>query len=129
MTVFSHNDLVGGIESVGTFEPAQLWAGEMPVITDHGTVASGVTIAKYQVVARVSGYLVAHNPGGSGAVTIPIGIAAQPVTAPSADTDIPIFVGGFFNHEMLVWHASTDTLAERRAAFAELSTIRIGRLL
>lgn len=129
MTVFSNNDLVGGIDAVGSFEPAQLWAGEMPVITDHGTAADGTTLAKYQVVAQVNGYLVAHNPGGSGAVTIPVGITAQPVAASGADVDVPIFVGGFFNHEMLVWHATTDTLPERRAAFQNLGTIRIGRLL
>ena len=133
MTVYQTRDLVGGLENVGSFEPLQLWAGEMPIITDHGTAKDGTTLAKYAVVAKdADGFLVAHNPAGTGgtaSTAVAIGITAQPVAASGANVDVPIFVGGYFNHEALVWNASTDTLAERVAVFAGLQTIRIGRLL
>lgn len=133
MAVYQTRDLVGGIESVGSFEPLQLWAGEMPIITDHGTAKDGTTLAKYAVVARdAQGFLVAHDPAGTAGTAsnaIAVGILAQPVAASGANVDVPMFVGGFFNHEALVWNAATDTLAERVAVFAGLQTIRIGRLL
>jgi hypothetical protein len=126
MTVYQTNDLAGGITELGTHEPLQLFAGEMPVFTDHGTAESGTTLAKYTVVQRDSdGFLIAWN-GTDGVI---VGITAQPVAAVGANVDVPIFTGGFFNHEVLVWPAAVDTLAERRAAFASLQTIRVGRLL
>lgn len=45
----------------------------------------------------------------------PAGFAAQPIAANGKG---PSFVGGIFNHEALVWPASLDTLAKRKAALA-----------
>jgi hypothetical protein len=126
VAVFQTNDLAGGITELGTHEPLQLFAGEMPVFTDHGTAEDGTTLAKYTVVQRdADGFLIAWD-GTTGVVA---GITAQPVAASGANVDVPIYTGGFFNHEALVWPPAVDTLAERRAAFAALQTIRIGRLL
>lgn len=47
-----------------------------------------------------------------------VAIAAQPVAAATPGAYFPVFVGGIFNHEVLVWPGGVSTLAQRKAAFS-----------
>ena len=128
MTIMTDRTAAG--RTVGTFTPEQLFAGEAPVITENGT--AGGTYAAHQVLGRnAAGNLVAHDPtagGGSASEAKAIGIALFAGNA-STQTKAASYTGGFFNHEAVVWHASLTTLAQRKAAFAGLLTIKIGNLL
>jgi hypothetical protein len=108
----------GGV--LGTYTPIHLFAGEAPVITGAETVASGQgVLAQHRVVGRItaSGLLAAHNPGADDGSQVAIGILTQGVDATSANQNVAIYKGGYFNHAALVWHANTDTLVERKQAF------------
>lgn len=47
-----------------------------------------------------------------------VGIAAQAVPAATPGAYFPMFVGGVFNHEALVWPAGIATLAQRKAVMS-----------
>ncbi len=66
--------LAGGVDTIGTFAPIQLWAGEPNGQTTQGTLAAGQKVGqlnarnetfKFPVVALVGGKLVAWDPLGS----------------------------------------------------------------
>lgn len=117
--------LAGGVAVTNIPGLEDLFAGEMPVITDQGDIGS-VAVTQFQVLmygtAGDAGKLVAwdNTPGTA------VAIAA---TAIAANQRGPIYAGGFFNHAKLGWPVAADTYAERRAAFARTGTIRIGKLL
>lgn len=117
----------GGVAN--SFDPVQLFAGDSPVNTDDGyVVASGQgVVPKYSVVAVLtsSGKLVKHAPAASDGSQNAIGITTQRVDATSADQKVAIYTAGTFNHNALVWNAASDTVAERKAAFAR-TPIQIG---
>lgn len=121
-------DLASG-ELVGTQTPFQLFAGDMPVITEEGILDTG-NLAKYTVVGKITatGKLVALTPGASDGSEKAYGILTQAANATSADQKVGVYIGGFFNDAALVWpsNAAYDTLIERKAAFAGTSLIRIG---
>ncbi len=122
-------DLASG-ELVGSQSPFDLFAGEAQIITEEAVVDTG-GLAKYTVVARLTtgGKIVAYDPAASSTgAEKAIGILTQRVDATSADVNVAIYTGGFFNHEALVWPAAVDTLAERQAAFRDTTghSIRIG---
>ena len=122
-------DLAGG-EIVGSSLFTPLFAGEAPITTEEGVVASGAgNLAKYTVVGKItaSGKLVPWAPAASDGSQVPFGILTQAAAAASADVKVGVYTGGFFNNAALVWpsHASADTLIERQAAFAR-TPIRIG---
>lgn len=103
-----------------------IFAGSSDVITKPGTLTSGQgTVVYGQVLAIVSGKFVKHNPGGSAGAEVAVAIAAFPADATSADAPLSVYVAGEFAMDMLAWHASTDTEAERLAAFAVTSPIVI----
>ena len=95
-----------------------IFAGSSDVITKPGTLTSGQgTVVRGQVLAIVGGKFVKHNPGGTGGAEVAVAIAAFPADATSADAPCSVYVAGEFAMDLLVWHASTDTEAERLAAF------------
>jgi hypothetical protein len=120
MTVAKFNDLASSSD-LGTTETEQLYAGERAPVTTFGTLLTGVNYAKYTVLGMVtaSGKYTTYNPAGSDGTQVAVAILAQPVNtaSPAGDRRAPIFVGGVFNHQVLVWPAATDTLLERQAAF------------
>ncbi len=105
---------------VGSYTPFQLFAGEAKIVTQDYPVAAATVLQKYQVVGVVTatGLLVPHDPAASDGSQNAVGITCQPKAAGSAQKNHPIYVGGCFNAAALVWNAATDTMPERRAAFA-----------
>lgn len=87
---------------------------------DIGTAGNSITIAEGVTSASftVSG---ATLSGGNAAGDVPtgqaIGIAAQAVAAATPGAWLPIFTGGVFNHEALVWPGGLQSLDERKRAF------------
>ncbi len=126
-TVFDTDDLAGYREQQGQ-RPLQLWAGDAKIITDAFQKANADdTFSKYEVVALGSeGRVVKYNPDGEGDAKIPRGFVAQPIKA--IDTHVQVFVGGYPNHEALVWPASLDTFEKRRQAFVNNGSMFIGKL-
>lgn len=118
--------LADGVDVTNIPVSVDLFAGEMPVVTDQGVIGSQA-LAQFQVLM--------YGASGDANKLVPwdntpgtaVAIAATPLAANTALG--PIYVGGFFNHQALVWPAAADTYAERRAAFSKDGTIRIGKLL
>lgn len=87
---------------------------------DIGTAGNSITIAEGVTSASftVSGATLA---GANAAEDVPTGnaiaIAAQPVAAATPGAWLPVFVGGVFNHEALLWPGNLVTLDERKRAF------------
>jgi len=93
-----------------------------------GTAGNSITIAKSSSAITVSG---ATLTGGTVDSTRPlstgkaIGILGAPATS---GVKVPFYVGGFFNHEVLVWPSMINTLAQRKAAF-DGTRISVGGLV
>lgn len=120
--------LAGNVD-LGTHLPTHLFAGEAPIITD--TFLVGADLEEYQVFAlNASGEAVPHNPTAiaDSPELVAVGITCFAVDATTMD-NVSGYVGGFFNHETLVWHASLTTLAQRKAVFGSTSTVKIGRVI
>lgn len=115
-----------GSREVGEFNPVQLFAGEYPTSTEPGT--AGAALLEYQVVALLNGAYVPHDPTAVDSKKDAAGIALFAVNG-TTQTKVEVYTGGFFNHEALVWHASLTTLAQRKAVFSRLGTIKIGNLV
>lgn len=113
-------------------QPVQLFAGEAPVTTNRAQGGTNVKLAAYTVIALVADKIVAYDPAGADGSEKAAGILTTPLDTTVtgvAGSWAPYYTGGDFNHEALVWPAATDTLAERRAAFASTSTIKISTVL
>lgn len=98
-----------------------IFAGSSDVITKPGTLVSGQgTVVRGQVLGLVtaSGKFAKHNPGAADGSQTAVAIAAFPADATSADAALAVYVAGEFAMDLLVWHATTDTEAERLAAFS-----------
>lgn len=131
------NELAGS-GTYGPTNPVQLFAGEKEVVTTHDLVAVSQDLVQYQVVAKnAAGDIVAHDPDavtGEVGSEVPapqskaVGVMAVAVKTSATDKQsAPYFVSAFFNHEVLVWDASIDTLAKRKAAFVG-TEIQVGTL-
>lgn len=120
------NFLAGG-RIVGDYAPFQLFAGEEKIVTDKGTVGAEA-IAQYQVIALDADGLIVPFTGEEPELDVApyaaIGVATNPA---EADTPLPYYVSGFFNHAALEWPVGITTLAARKAVFAR-TTVRIGEL-
>lgn len=105
---------------LGSYTPDQLFAGEMDIATTDYPCAAATVLEKYRVVGVItaSGLIVPHDPAANDGSQFAVGIACQPKAAGSAQKQVSIYVAGCFNHAMLVWNAATDTVPERKAAFA-----------
>jgi hypothetical protein len=130
--IYEPDDLAGNSNWDGV-KPQQLWAGEYPKHTSSGKAggASSVIYAKYEVVAydAATDTYIKYDPTaaeGEAAAT-PVGFTCQPTVGGGS---IQVYDSGAPNHEALVWPASIDTLAKRKAAFAYAgSNIFVARLL
>lgn len=109
---------LAGYETVDTFTPDQLYAGEADIVTTQGVVgAASGALEKYQVVAEVAGLLVAYNKEGADGSQIPYGVLPHAIPDSGVDQDTPVIVGGVLNFDVLV--ADAATYAVLRAAFAQ----------
>lgn len=103
------------------------------IVTLHAIVpgTAGNSITLTEAATNVAASAATLTGGAAESVLEPkqlIGIAAQPVSATTPGTWLPYFIGGVFNHEVLVWPGSVATLAQRKRAVAG-SAIKIGQLL
>jgi len=127
------NITAGGVTTEGTYTPPNLFAGEQDIITTSLPLAASTAIVARQVLAlNAAGNLVPLNPAGTGETaseTIAVAIAVEAAASAGSVRNVPVYVGGFFDHEALAWPAGTayDTLAERRAAFLR-TNITIGSI-
>lgn len=121
-SVYDTDDLAGSFTQEGQ-RPLQLWAGEADKITEvFFKSGGGDTFAKYEVVALTDDGKVKKYDGTGK----PAGFCAQPVT--DLDGTACVYVGGYPNHEALVWPASLDNFEKRRAAFIGNGAMFIGKL-
>ena len=93
-----------------------------------GTAGNAITLAKSSSAIAVSATTLSGGTIDSARAapqTKAIGFLAQPSVAGSY---VPYFTGGVPNHEVLIWPAGIDTVAQRKAAF-DGTNITIGKLL
>jgi hypothetical protein len=118
--------LAGGIETIGTFVPIQLYAGERPVVTTQATLTAGQKVGKlnsrnetfkFPIVAEVGGKLVAWNSAGNDGSEIISGVLPHALDASAtgynADVDTPIIKDAVLNFEAM---DTALTYAQVRAA-------------
>lgn len=105
--------LAGGITDQGRFDPFDLYAGESDIVTGQAQMTDGEAAVQFAVMAMAAGRLTAWTGTGTAHAII-----AQPISATTPGSWVPIFTGGIFNHEALVWPAGANTLALRQQAFA-----------
>lgn len=121
----------GNAPLAGTGVTATSAAG---VVTFHaiapGTAGNSITLTESLSNATVSGAGTLTGGAAESDVQakIAVAIAAQPVDAATPGNWVPIFIGGVFNHEALVWPAAVGTLAQRKRAFAG-TDISVAQLL
>lgn len=109
---------LAGYETVDTFTPDQLYAGEADIVTTQGVVSSANgALPKYQVVANVGGELVAYNKEGVDGSEVPYGVLPHAIPDDAADQDTPVIIGGVLNFDVLV--ADGATYQVLREAFAQ----------
>lgn len=111
---------LAGYETVDTFTPDQLYAGEADIVTTQGTIAAAAAaMEKYTVVAEVGGVLVPYNKEGADGSEIPYGVLPHAIdnSAGASAVDTPVIIGGVLNYDILV--ADAATYAVLRAAFAQ----------
>jgi hypothetical protein len=119
--------LAGGVDTIGTFTPIQLYAGERPVVTTQGTLLSGQKVGqlnarnetfKFPVVAEVAGKLVKWNQAGNDGSQIIAGVLPHALDASAtgynADVDTPIIKDAVLNWEAM--DIGAVTYAQLRAA-------------
>lgn len=103
---------------VENYNPTEQYGGEADVVTGSGTVASGNNLARLTVVARLTAdnKLVPYDPDAAdtGAEKA-LGIMAEAVDASAADAEGPIYIGGVFNPDELVWDGAVTEAQKVRA--------------
>jgi hypothetical protein len=108
---------LAGNETVGTWSPTELYAGEADVVTTQGVVSStNGALAEFTVVALVGGELVAYNKEGTDGSEVPYGVLPHAIPDSASDQDSPVIIGGVLNFDVLV--ADGQTYAGLQAAFA-----------
>lgn len=95
-----------GVTASGAAAVLTLTAIEAGVAGNSITTTEAGTNTSFGAATLTGGSDVAAGPA--------IGITAQPIPA---GTGGPLYTGGIFNHEALVWPASVTTIAARKAAF------------
>lgn len=105
--------LAKGVEDAGRFDQFDLYAGESDIVTGQAQMKDDEGAVQFLVVSWSSGRLTAYPGTGTAHAVV-----AQPIDASTPGGWVPIFTGGIFNHEALVWPEGFDTLAERQQAFA-----------
>lgn len=110
---------LAGNGDLGSFTPEQLFAGECNIRTSRRTVKAGSVFAQFEVVGLdAAGKIVKlADETGDAHFVLPHAIDTS-ATGYNADADAPVYEEAVFNHEVLVWPAAANTLAERQAMFA-----------
>lgn len=100
--------------AIATGTTVALTSEEIGTTGNSLAIAEGVTAAGFTVSgATLAGANAAEDvPSGNA-----IAIAAQAVAAVTPGAWLPVFTGGVFNHQALVWPANLNTLEERQRAF------------
>jgi len=107
--------MAAGKELLGTYKPKMVLAGDFPVVTDSGTVATGETIVELMpVVLGTDGKLKAVT---ADTVADVYGIAAQDA---DAGEEVVIYLTGQFFGDAIVTPAGT-TAADFKAPFRKLN--------
>ena len=108
--------LAGSREEV--FDPSSIIAGTAPVVTDSEVVAASQTIDQFAPLGRVtaSGLLIESVPGASDGSQVPVAIAVHAIDTTDGAAAHPVYKGGQFNEDKVVWHASW-TAAQKAGAF------------
>lgn len=110
---------LAGFETVDTYNPDQLYAGEADIVTTQEVIeAATAAMVDNTVVALVGGYVVPYNKEGVDGSEVPYGVIPHAIdnSAGAEDVDTPVIVGGVLNFEALV--ADGATYAVLKAAFA-----------
>lgn len=127
--------ILAGYETVGNFQPIQLYAGEADTVSTQEVLKAGEKVGTlnargetylFPVVALVSGKLIAYDKeNGVAGSNVAYGILPHAldasVTGYNADVNTPVFVGGVFNFEAL--SADGATYAQLKAAFARTNIV------
>ena len=105
-------DLTAGFSSEGSYTPPNLFAGEQDIVTMSLPLTASTAVTLYQVLAlNAAGTLVVLDPAGTGGTAtnaIAIGIAVEAAASSGTVRNIPIYVGGNFNHAALGWPAASS---------------------
>ena len=124
---------LAGNDSISIPAVPQIFAGSAEIVTNRAQGGTNVKLDALSVIALVGDKIVQYNPAGSDGSEVAAGILAAPLDTTAATAVAgswaPYYTGGDFNHAALVWPAVTDTLAERRAAFASTDTIKISTVI
>lgn len=113
--------ILAGYETLGRFEPIQLYAGERPVVTTQGTLTAGQKIGqlnarnetfKFGLVAELAnGKLVKFNPAGNDGSELLKGVLPHALdttaTGYNADVDTSIILDAVLNFEAMDIGAAT----------------------
>lgn len=127
--------ILAGYETVGRYEPIQLYAGEADTVSTQEVFAAGAKSGqlngrnetfKFGVVAMVGGKLVPYDKeNGVAGANVPYGILPHALdstaTGYNADVNTPVFIGGVFNFDAL--DADGATYAVLKAAFARTNIV------
>lgn len=113
--------MLAGYETVGRFEPIQLYAGENQAVTTQATLKAGQKVGqlnarnetfRFPVVAEVAGKLVKWNPAGADGSEVIAGVLPHALDASAtgynADVDTPIIVQAVLNFEAMDLPAFDD---------------------
>lgn len=122
------NRMAGSLD-LGSHMPLQLFAGEAPIITNAYLFTDGLSFEQYEVVALdpATGRIVKHDPAVP--ANVAVGVTCYAVAGTGTDVVESLYVGGFFNHEALVWEATLTDYADRQLVFPATGTIKIGKLV
>lgn len=104
--------------SVDTYDPKDQYAGEADIVSQSGTVASGNDVERLTVLGRItaSGFFAPYDPAATDGTEVALRIAAEAINASAADVEGPMYTGGVFNIDELVWPAGATDL-QKQAAF------------
>ena len=109
-TIVTNSQLAGN-GSLGSYNPVEVFAGELDIVSDSLPFEGGQTIAQYQVLGyNAAGNLVPWDPTAVTTDDPPVpapqatiaAIAAQPITTAAATPARgPVWTGGYFNFAIL----------------------------
>jgi hypothetical protein len=104
---------LAAFETGDTYSVAELFSGNINTVQRDYPVAVGVTLEAMSVVGVSGGFLVMAVSG----TTQAIGVTTAKVTGGAAAQSVSVMLDGCFNPDALVWGASYNTDALKRAAF------------
>lgn len=85
--------------------------------TSTGAAAVVAAAAAALTGGADNGHLKAHDPEATDGTQTAVGILVHAVDTTSAAQEAPIYIGGTFNPDLLVWHDTLQTDSQRAAVF------------